>query len=141
MGEGEVRKAVVAFCLAACCAVLVGCAKKPERGAVSGTVTLDGQPLKSGLIRFLPADGQTATADAQIADGKYTATVPPGDKKVTINSNKVTGKKEVYPGAVNGPTVDTVVEILPERYHVRTELTYTVTAGAQEKDFPLTSGK
>ena len=40
--------------------------------------TLDGQPLKSGTIRFDAADGRTAAADATIADGKFSAQVPPG---------------------------------------------------------------
>jgi hypothetical protein len=53
---------------------------------VTGTVTLDGRPLESGLIRFVPTDGQTATADATIANGQFTATVPVGEKRVSISA-------------------------------------------------------
>jgi hypothetical protein len=122
------------------CALLIGCGKLPSRATVTGTVSLDGQPLSAGIIRFQPADGQTATAEAPITDGKFSALVPPGDKKISISAPKVTGKKRMYDGT-GGPEVDSVQELLPVKYNVQTELRLTVTAGSQEKDFPLTSGK
>src|SRR4051812_45665982 len=79
-----------------CCLLLAGCAKKSNRGTVTGKVTLDGQPLASGVIRFVPSDGQTATADSMITDGKFSASVPPGDKKISISAPKVTGKRRAY---------------------------------------------
>ncbi len=120
--------------------LFAGCAKTSNRGTVTGNVTLDGQPLKAGIIRFLPADGQTATADTAITDGKFSAVVPPGDKKISISAPKVTGKKRMYETA-DSPEVDIVQELLPAKYNTKTELTLTVNAGSQEKDFPLTSGK
>jgi hypothetical protein len=101
-------------------------------------VTLDGEPLKSGVIRFVPADGQTATADSMITDGKYSASVPPGEKQISISSPKVTGQRRVYE-TPDSPTVDTVQELVPAKYNAKTELTLTVNAGSQEKDFPLKS--
>ena len=70
--------------IAAFVAILSGCSADSKHGAVSGTVTLDGQAIKTGVIRFVPVDGRTATADAAIADGKFTANVPPGEKRVEI---------------------------------------------------------
>ncbi len=103
---------------------------------VSGTVKLDGQPVKQGLIKFIPADGQTPTADATITDGKYTATVPPGDKRVEITASKVVGKQKMY-DTPDSPTVDLVEELLPKRYNTASELTLKVTGGSQTKDFDL----
>jgi hypothetical protein len=119
-------------------ALVAGCSKTSNRGTVTGTVTLDGQPLHAGIIRFIPADGQTATAETAIADGKFSAVIPPGDKKISISAPKVAGKKRMY-DATSGPEVDAVQELLPARYNVQTELTLTVSAGAQQKDFTLTS--
>jgi hypothetical protein len=140
MEEGEIRRVVAALILIVCCALLGGCTKKSDRGTVTGTVTLDGEPLKSGAIHFVPADGRTAAADATITDGKYTVELPPGEKRVTISSPKVVGKRKMYETA-DSPTVDVVQELLPAKYNSKSDLTYTATAGSQEKDFPLTSGK
>ena len=130
----------IGLCVLCCCILIVGCAKKSNRGTVSGNVTLDGEPLKSGVIRFVPADGATATADSVITDGKFSASVPPGDKKVSISAPKVTGKRRMYE-TPDSPMIDVVQELLPAKYNVQTELTLAVNAGSQEKDFPLTSGK
>ena len=51
----------------------LGCSADSGLGTLTGTVTLDGEPLKSGVIRFAPTDGHTATADAVIQDGKIRA--------------------------------------------------------------------
>src|SRR3954462_15185507 len=90
MEGGGSRRVSIALYVALCCAVLAGCPAKSNRGTITGTVTLDGQPLKAGIIRFLPSDGQTATADTAITDGKFSATVPPGNKKVSISAPRVT---------------------------------------------------
>jgi hypothetical protein len=120
--------------------VAAGCSTDSSHGTVSGTVTLDDGPLEKGLIRFVPADGQTATADATIENGVFTARVPVGEKRITISAPKVVGKRKVYE-TPDSPTVDVVQELLPERYNVRSELTFTVEAGNQEQDFALNSGK
>lgn len=129
--------ALVAFLLLLTIA-LPGCSANAGRSTVTGTVTLDGQPIKAGLIRFLPADGASATADAPITDGKFTATVPPGDKRIEITAPKVLGKKKLY-DTPDSPTVDIVEELLPAHYNVASTLTMNVTAGKQSKDFALTT--
>ena len=115
-----------------------GCTADVKRGTVSGTVTLDGQPLKSGTIRFDSADGRTAAADATITDGKFNVTLPPGDKRVSITSPKVIGKKKMY-DTPDSPVYDLTEELLPKRYNAQSTLTMTVTADAQEKEFSLTT--
>jgi hypothetical protein len=107
---------------------------------VTGTVTLDGRPLESGLIRFVPTDGQTATADATISNGQFTATVPVGEKRVSISAPKVVGKRKMYE-TPDSPTTDVVEELLPARYNAQSELTITITAGDQPATFALTSQK
>ena len=118
--------------------VIAGCNSQPTQGTLDGKVTLDGAPLKSGLIRFVPIDGQTPTADATITDGAFSATVPPGEKRVEITSPQVTGQRKAY-DTPDSPTVDVVHELLPTKYNVNSELVFTVEAGSQTPEFPLQS--
>src|SRR4051794_34250251 len=118
MRAADSKRFLPALSLAICCATLGGCSAKSNRGTVTGNVTLDGQPLKSGLIRFEPADGKTPTADALITDGKFSASVPPGDKKISISATKVVGTKRVYE-TPDSPTVDVTQELLPAKYNVK----------------------
>ena len=89
-----------------------GCSSDSGKGTVSGTVTLDGQPLQSGLIRFVPVDGQTPTAEATITDGEFSVEVPVGEKRVSISAPKVVGKRPAYQ-TPNAPMIDIVEELLP----------------------------
>lgn len=126
--------------LIACTATILGCTADSKHGTVTGTVMLDGQPLASGLIRFTPSDGNTATADATIENGKFTAVVPIGDKTIWISAPKVVGKRKTY-NTPDSPTIDVVQELLPARYNSQTTLKCTVTPGSQQPTFELTSGK
>lgn len=127
---------LVAFCLISL--VAHGCSSDSSKGTVTGTVTLDGQPLQSGLIRFVPADGQTPTAEATITDGEFTAQVPVGEKRISISAPKVVGKRKAYE-TPDSPMVDIVEELLPARYNVTSELTLKVSGGRQDAPFDLKS--
>jgi len=119
--------------------LVLGCTADSKHGMVKGNVTLDGQPLKDGVIRFQPVDGTTATADAQIVDGKFSGRVPPGEKRIVISSQKVVGKRKMY-DSPDSPVVDRTEELLPKRYNEHSELKASVTLGAQElPPFELTS--
>jgi hypothetical protein len=123
---------LLGLALGLCCGCSGG---KPT---VSGEVTLDGKPLEEGIIRFVPADGKSQTASAPISKGRYRAEPPPGEHRVEISAPKVVGKRKMY-DAPDVPAVDDVVELLPARYNVKSELTLTVKPGSQTKDFPLSS--
>ncbi|MDR1478595.1 MAG: hypothetical protein LBJ00_06600 [Planctomycetaceae bacterium] len=89
-------------------AVCVGCNRDARRYAsVSGTVTINGQPLSRGTIQFVPvADGYDG--GGTIVQGKFTASVPFGECKVNIsgeffddadeNGNPRSTKKSVVNG-------------------------------------------
>jgi hypothetical protein len=126
--------ALILFCF------IVGCMGDSKHGTLSGTVTLDGQPLKSGLIRLIPVDGQTASADATITDGKFSTTAPIGDKQVWISSPRVTGKRKAY-DTPDSPTVNNVEELLPAQYNSASTIRAKVTAGNQVLKYELKSGK
>lgn len=114
----------------------VGCSGG-DAATVSGTVTFDNQPLKEGVIRFVPTDGKTAPVDAAIRDGKYSAAVPVCETTVSITAPKVVGKLKMY-DTPDSPEVEQVKELLPEKYNTKSSLTYTVLKGSQEKNWDLT---
>ncbi|HEX3147467.1 MAG TPA: hypothetical protein VHR66_05250 [Gemmataceae bacterium] len=86
------RLALIAALLA-----LVGCSG--SESSVSGTVLVDGQPLKEGDIIFEPADGNGTPAAGKIVDGKYTIKIAPGMKKVRINASRPARKVDPVMGA------------------------------------------
>lgn len=70
--------------LAAGLGFVLGCGSA-STGTVTGTVTLDGAPVKAGMIVFIAADGIPRHGDIQ-PDGSYRVdNVPVGDAIVVIN--------------------------------------------------------
>ena len=105
---------------------------------VTGNVTVDGTPIEAGAIRFVPVDGKSPTAGAEIKQGRYAARVPVGPAKVGISMSKVVGKKKLY-ATPNSPEMPITAEALPPKYNEKTELTFDVQPGRNEKDFALTT--
>jgi hypothetical protein len=77
-----------------CGVILTGCSvgkPLPDLVSVTGTVTLDGQPLPHGTVGFAPADqavGQPASG--KIKDGKFTMVTSASSPGVVIGDYKVT---------------------------------------------------
>ncbi len=60
--------------------------------SVSGEVTYDGQPVKSGYVTFTPADGKGPSVGAPIKDGTYSAKdMLPGEKIVKVEASSSAG--------------------------------------------------
>jgi hypothetical protein len=115
-----------------------GCSDAPPRGTVNGTVTLDGNPLKEGYVRFVPADGKSQPASANVVNGKFSAAVPLGEMRVEFSAPKVVGRHKAY-DTPDSPVVEDVDELLPARYNAQSELKITVKKGSQDETFRLTS--
>lgn len=135
----------VALLLVAATALGGGCNGPTDdlpRQAVSGTVNLDGQPLKEGMIQFQPTDPGNATAGgAGIADGSYSVPkadgLAPGKYSVTISSTPA----PTAPAGLPGDPVPPPKEKIPPQYNAKTTLSATVTKeGPNDKiDFDLKS--
>jgi hypothetical protein len=98
---------------------------------VSGTVTLDGAPLAGALVVFTPdGPGRSALATTDTA-GRYELAFLRDISGANVGTHtvRITTATEDRGGK----------EILPPRYHVKTELTATVEAGSNTLDFPLES--
>ncbi len=77
----------------------LGCSSLESPADVSGTVLIDGVPLTEGEIIFEASDNSKTPAAGMIKDGKYTAKVLPGMKKVKILSSRPTSKIDPVMGA------------------------------------------
>jgi hypothetical protein len=129
---------------------IVGCADKTApvdtlpRRAVSGTVSLDGNPLAEGKITFSPAENEKGTGPSvsgDIKEGKFsidrTQGPTPGKYKVIISGIPgVEIKADELPGSAPKRQPDPV----PAQYNTKTTLTKDIgDDAANQFDFPLTS--
>jgi hypothetical protein len=131
--------------------MVIGCAggggdDKP-REPVSGTVSMDGQPLPAGVILFAPAGGageSLASATGKIENGQFS--IPrdqgpvPGKYKVTIShTDEPEGRVKIElkkPGKkTSGPK-----ELIPAKYNAQTTLSAEIPKGGKsDLNFPLES--
>jgi hypothetical protein len=121
---------------------LAGCA--PSTGDVSGTVSIGSKPIPYGRVLFQTVSEPHKTCSGYIKDGSYTIkSVPVGEVKVAIESFP---PPTVDPNPPKGldlkiqkPSTTQQVPI-PKKYRdvEKSGLKYTVTAGAQTKNFELT---
>jgi hypothetical protein len=86
--------------LSAAVAFATGCGDgRPARVPVSGQVLIDGEPLKFGSVRFVPAGGR-ASYGALNQDGRFTLTCYGENDGVILGKHRV----EVAAGEPLGPT-------------------------------------
>ena len=134
---------IAAFAAVAAAAVLSASCTGGGNGTVSGRITLNGQPLKDGLITFESQVGSMNAYSAAIRDGIYeTEPIPAGLCKVTVIHSAVprpteTGGNDLVPVRTpkQGPG-----QVVPDKYHKSdtSGLTFTVKAGANTYDQDLT---
>jgi hypothetical protein len=114
------------------------------REPVSGTVTLDNQPLADGVIQFTPAEKAATGPSAvpgggEIKGGKFSIPrdrgLVPGKYNVAINSAEKSERTK--PQQVGGGKVDLPKELIPAEYNSATKLTAEVKRGGSN-DFTFT---
>jgi hypothetical protein len=106
---------------------------------VSGTVTIDSEPIGSGTITFIAADGATPTGGGVIKDGAYTAQVPPGEKVVLVLGHKIVGQEPLYKDMADSPMRDKMEMITPPGYNAAhlTPLKASITESQEGLNFEL----
>ena len=118
-------------------AALAGCGGGKPQAQVTGTVTLDGKPLDTGVIHFYPqSDEGGPSASADIKGGQYQLQTGVGPMKVVINANQVVGKRKMY-NTPDSPVVEDIRDVLPERYNMKSELKANLTPGPNGVNFDL----
>ncbi|AWM38034.1 hypothetical protein GobsT_38860 [Gemmata obscuriglobus] len=116
---------------------LLGCSQGVKKITVNGTVTYKGQPLESGILQFVGADGAYSAAVVQ-PGGKFIMTdVVPGDIKVGVQSSPG-GSGSSDPKAAAAPKGPTPATI-PEKYRnpETSGLKYTVTPSTDTLEIKL----
>ena len=121
------------------CAVLTGCGD--GKSNVTGTVTFDGQPVKSGSITFVKSEGGQVREGAVIKDGSFETSVPPGKYKIEITAQKVTSTRTQKGFDGKDEVIELTAEMIPEWYNKKTELTEEIKSGATTLKFDLKSKK
>ncbi|WP_231749668.1 hypothetical protein [Tautonia plasticadhaerens] len=115
------------------------------REAVSGTVTLGTEPLKTGIITFVPSGPDIPTqGGTTVADGAYSIPraqgLVPGKYKVVISSGEGSPEKPVENLEELGPGMPPVpsTEAIPPQFSANSVLEATVTSGGSNQfDFTL----
>jgi hypothetical protein len=112
-------------------AAILGCGATDvlNRQAISGTVTLDGQPISKGAILFEPATQESGTAvGATIREGFFAIArhegPVPGSYLVRVYSSS--GIQAPPAKGQTDRTPRPMVERVPPRYNTETELRVTV---------------
>jgi hypothetical protein len=130
--------------LAALAAVLSAGCTGGGTGTVKGKITVNGNPLPSGLITFESQTGKKNAYAAAIRDGMYeTDQIPSGPCKITVVHSAIpapeSGGNDLLAGRKGGARVAGVVEV-PRKYHSSdtSGLELEVKAGANTFDKDLT---
>ncbi len=135
-------KLILLCCALACVASFVGCKKSDGLNELSGTVTLDGQPLESGHIDIGPMAGQPGTATGgEIVNGAFKIRASAGDMVVSIRSQQtitITEDEQTADEKAHG-VFERYEEIIPSRYNQQSELKCTVNPGKNTVAFDLVS--
>ncbi len=117
---------------------LSGCGEADDRPLVSGSVTLDGDPVPEGEVMLVPTDMAVATDAGPIQNGRYRVRTTPGAKRVMIYWERDHPTDKI-PGPDPGVMVPRAQQLIPARYNDATELEVQVQPGANTFDFALES--
>jgi hypothetical protein len=135
---------IARFCLIGLLiATCVGCGKKgPQRAAVSGHVTLDGQPINEGVIQFLPVEGTVGPeTGAVITNGQYD--IPHergpivGKSRIELRASKKTGGKIQDPTGRPGVLTDEYKEMFPPSSNTNSSLVREIKDEPNKLDFDI----
>jgi hypothetical protein len=125
------------FGVAALWAVVAGCSGKsadfPDLAPVSGTITMDGEPLANASVTFESEKGATSFATTD-AEGKYVLAYKGPHMGAGIGGNVVR-----VTTALDAPPDPRWRDPIPAIYNEKSELTATVAAGENVFDFALES--
>tara|TARA_R110002111_G_scaffold262694_1_gene340177 strand:+ start:111950 stop:112369 length:420 start_codon:yes stop_codon:yes gene_type:complete len=123
-------------------AIMAGCSGSdsynPDLGKVTGTITLDGNPLASAVVTFIPkADSSVKFAPVSSAltddNGKYALLFKNGDEGAVLGTHSIQISTDL------DGTTDPAKEKVPKKYNSKTTLTESVKAGENTINFDLKS--
>jgi hypothetical protein len=114
----------------------LGCSDS-KHGTVSGTVTLDGQPLPNAIVSFQPSGTEVNPGPGSVGHtndkGEYTLEVVGGGHGAVVGWHKVTIR------AGGDATGGASKVAIPGKYNTKSELKYEVKPGHNPANFELSS--
>jgi len=116
---------------------MIGCGESgPERAEVRGTVTLDGTPVESGSISFIPIEGTNGAYHLTRSDGPVI-----GKHRVQILASRPTGRQIEAGEGADDPNamIDEIEMYIPPEYNTKSKLTADIESGTNQVDFALQS--
>ena len=118
--------------------LIMGCSggeEGPKLLPVTGTVTLDGEPIPDASILFKDPTGKNKSYFASVKDGAYSTKMEVGKRKVLISDNRQSKDKMVDNAAGTGkePAME---QYLPAEYNEKSTLKIDVVSGG-ENQFPF----
>ena len=127
------------FCCLLLLPLLVGCGGNV--GIVSGTVTLDGQPVPSATLTFVKQDEANPTREgAVITDGRFQAKIPPGKYKLELTGQKVIGTRVQKDFDGKDEVLPQMGPMFPQKYNEQSTLIEDIKAGPHPIKLELSSG-
>lgn len=129
---------------------IAGCQRGPRIVPVSGTITLDGQPVKDAAVMFMLNPGNRIATGITDVAGRYSLSTHPTGNGAYEGSHTVTVslyRDESSPGtntpegAVSGSSLVKIVWLVPEKYSqpAASGLTATVSRSQSTYDFQLSA--
>jgi hypothetical protein len=118
----SLKRPLLVLVVASAAFVALGCSAAASKTyPLTGTVTLDGQPIPEGSLDFLiPNEKRGPIASAKIKDGKYEAHLPEGNWRVQINATR---EGKIIDTHKNKPERESYI---PARYNSKSALTVEV---------------
>ncbi|QDV52043.1 hypothetical protein Enr17x_41020 [Gimesia fumaroli] len=115
--------------------LMMGCGggeEGPKQFTVTGTVTLDGQPIPEASILFKDPSGKNKSYFAGVKDGAYSTKIEAGKRKVLITANRPSKDKMVMNAEGTGkePAME---QYLPAEYNEKSTLEIDVVAGNENQ--------
>lgn len=151
------------LCFVVCsltCLAIVGCGDSgPELGRVTGTVTMDGQPLANALVTFVPEAGGRSSTGTTDSSGNYTLIYADkkgaliGRHKVSVTTIQTVDDEvdmseipsddpryaELMAKGEDAYNEAQVTEPIPAKYNTNSELAEEVSSGSNTINLDLTS--
>jgi hypothetical protein len=122
--------------------ISIGCGPHTDRLAVSGKVTLNGEPLDGGSIQFTSLGEKKMNGGAMINGGQYN--IPqekgllPGTYHLEIYAPDNAAKPILYRSSPDSPGVMTQPERVPPEYNISSKKTIEVKPGGDNRfDFDI----
>lgn len=138
VGSDEVGWMISSPRLALVLASLMAVAGCDSAATVSGNVQYQGQAVESGMVQYVPAEGNSVST--KVDNGSYQIGaergLKPGVYSVKLYGYRETGRM-LNTGEGPSKKEPEVVEMLPRRYNHASEIVVELMSGQNAKDFDL----